>query len=173
MLCITLNDLTFSIDLIPMKLGSFDIIVGMDWLSKHHAQILCLEKCIRITHPSGTILKVFGNSPSGSIRRKSCTQACNSLHKGSIFLFSQTTQETKSVELRGTLIVRDFSDVFPDDLPGLPPVRAVEFQIDLVPNTTPVAKLPYCLAPSEIQELSIPIKPGSPSVRKSICRPPD
>jgi hypothetical protein len=123
----TLNDLVFSIDLIPMELGSFDIILSMNWLSRHHTQILCFEKYIRITHPSGIILKVLCNGPSGSIRRKTCIQACNSFHKGSIFLFSQTIEEIKRVELCDTLVVRDFSDVFPDDLPGLPPVRAVEF----------------------------------------------
>jgi hypothetical protein len=151
-----------------MELGSFDIIIGMVWLSSHHAQILCFEKCIRITQPSGIILKVFGNSPSGNIRRKSCTQACNSLHKGSIFLFSQTVNKTKNVELRDTLIVRDFSDVFPEDLPGLPPVRAVEFQIDLVPDATPVAKSPYRLAPSEMQELSISVETGSSFVNQFV-----
>ena len=167
---ITLNDLVFSIDLIPMKLGSFDLIIGMDWLSKHHAQILCLEKCIRITHPSGTILRVFGETSSGSIHRKSFTKACNFLHKGSISLFSQISKENKGAELKDTPIVREFPDVFPDDLPGLPPVRAIEFQIDLVPGATPVAKSPYRLAPSEMQELSTQLKELSESgfIRPSV-----
>ncbi|GJZ32606.1 putative reverse transcriptase domain-containing protein [Tanacetum coccineum] len=51
-------------------------------------------------------------------------------------------------------VVREFLEVFPKDLPGLPPVRQVEFQIDLIPRTTPVARAPYRLAPSEMQELS-------------------
>ncbi|GKF02855.1 hypothetical protein Tco_0029778, partial [Tanacetum coccineum] len=50
--------------------------------------------------------------------------------------------------------VRDFSEVFPEDLSGLPPIRQVEFQIDLVPRAAPVARAPYRLAPSEMEELS-------------------
>ncbi|GKF69671.1 hypothetical protein Tco_0202728, partial [Tanacetum coccineum] len=51
-------------------------------------------------------------------------------------------------------VVKEFSNVFPEDLPGLPPVHQVEFQIDLIPGVAPVAQTPYRLAPSEIQELS-------------------
>ncbi|GJW43238.1 hypothetical protein Tco_0072037 [Tanacetum coccineum] len=64
--------------------------------------------------------------------------------------------EKKSDEkrLEDIPVVREFLEVFPEDLPGLPPVRQVEFQIDLIPGTTPVARAPYRLAPSEMQELS-------------------
>nr|GFC62683.1 putative reverse transcriptase domain-containing protein [Tanacetum cinerariifolium] len=51
-------------------------------------------------------------------------------------------------------VVREFPNVFPDDLPGLPPIRQVDFQIDLIPRATPVARTPYRLAPSKMQELS-------------------
>ncbi|GKB91722.1 hypothetical protein Tco_0963994, partial [Tanacetum coccineum] len=81
----------FNIDLMPVELGSFDVIIGMDWLANHHADV-----------------------PA----------------------------------------VRDFSNVFPKDLPGLPPTRQVEFQIDLVPGAAPMAHAPYRLASSELQELS-------------------
>ncbi|GKA35128.1 putative reverse transcriptase domain-containing protein [Tanacetum coccineum] len=55
-------------------------------------------------------------------------------------------------------IVRDFPEVFPEDLPGLPPTRQVEFQIDLVPGAAPVARAPYRLSPSEMKELSEQLK---------------
>ncbi|GJU50327.1 putative reverse transcriptase domain-containing protein [Tanacetum coccineum] len=96
----------FKIDLMPIKLGSFDIIIGMDWLSKHHARIICDEKVIHVP--------IDEDIP----------------------------------------VVREFLEVFPKDLPGLPPIRQVEFQIDLIPGATPVARAPYRLAPSEMQELS-------------------
>ncbi|GKC26539.1 putative reverse transcriptase domain-containing protein, partial [Tanacetum coccineum] len=87
----------------PVELGSFDVIIGMDWLAKYHALIVCDEKVVRIP---------YGNE---------------------------------------VLIIRE---VFPEDLPGLPPARQVEFQIDLVPGAAPVARAPYRLAPAEMQELS-------------------
>nr|GFC91695.1 putative reverse transcriptase domain-containing protein [Tanacetum cinerariifolium] len=64
--------------------------------------------------------------------------------------------EKKSDEkrLENIPVVREFPDVFPEELPGLPPVRQVEFQIDLIPEATPVAHAPYRLAPSAMQELS-------------------
>ncbi|GKB61647.1 putative reverse transcriptase domain-containing protein [Tanacetum coccineum] len=64
--------------------------------------------------------------------------------------------ENKSAEkrLEDISVVREFLEVFPEDLPGLPPVRQVEFQIDLIPRVAPVAQAPYRLAPSEMQELS-------------------
>ncbi|GKD76888.1 putative reverse transcriptase domain-containing protein [Tanacetum coccineum] len=90
----------FDIDLMPIEFGSFDIIIGMDWLAKFHALIVCNEKIIRIP---------YGDK------------------------------------------------VFPNDLPGLPHARQVEFQINLVPGAAPVVRTPYQLAPAEMQELSTQI----------------
>ncbi|GJR75799.1 putative reverse transcriptase domain-containing protein [Tanacetum coccineum] len=64
---------------------------------------------------------------------------------------SETANERKQEEI---VVVRDFSKVFPDDLSGLPPIQGIEFQIELIPGATPVPKSPYCLAPSELEELS-------------------
>ncbi|GKB26626.1 hypothetical protein Tco_0866027 [Tanacetum coccineum] len=71
-------------------------------------------------------------------------------------VFNAQILEKKSDEkqLEDIMVVREFPEVFPKDLPGLPPIRQVEFQIDLIPGATPVARAPYRLAPSEMQELS-------------------
>ncbi|GKE76615.1 reverse transcriptase domain-containing protein, partial [Tanacetum coccineum] len=92
----------------PIKLGSFVVDIGMDWLSKYHARIIYDEKVIHIPINGETLIIRVGG----------------------------------------------FLEVFPEDLPGLPPVRQVEFQIYLIPRVTPVARPPYRLAPSEMQELS-------------------
>nr|GEX87040.1 hypothetical protein [Tanacetum cinerariifolium] len=63
-------------------------------------------------------------------------------------------KKSKKKRLENIPVVREFPDVFPKELPGLPPVHQVEFQIDLIPKAAPVARVPYRLAPSEIQELS-------------------
>ncbi|GJS01127.1 putative reverse transcriptase domain-containing protein [Tanacetum coccineum] len=126
----------FNIDLMPVELGSFDVIIGMDWLANHHAVIVCDEKIIRIPY-GDEVLTVQGDK--GSKGKKSKEEA-----------------ENKSVEkrLEDVPTVQDFLEVFPEDLPGLPPTRQVEFQIDLVPSAAPVARAPYILSTSDLQEPS-------------------
>ncbi|GJS48697.1 putative reverse transcriptase domain-containing protein [Tanacetum coccineum] len=119
----------FNIDLMPIELGSFDVIIGMDWLANNHAVIVCDEK----------IVQVYGerlSSISGQVTKK------------------ETEVKSKEKRLEDVPIVRKFPEVFLEDLPGLPPARQVEFQIDLVPGAAPVARAPYRLAPSKMQELS-------------------
>ncbi|GJX80730.1 putative reverse transcriptase domain-containing protein [Tanacetum coccineum] len=87
----------------PVEIGSFDVIIGMDWLSKYHVVIICDKKIIRRR------LKTFVS-------------------------YTKTKKaEDKSEEkrLEDVPIVQDFPEVFPEDLPGIPPTRQVEFQIDL------------------------------------------
>ncbi|GJY23588.1 putative reverse transcriptase domain-containing protein [Tanacetum coccineum] len=101
----------------------FDVVIGMDWLSKYHARIICDEKVVHIPMDGKTLI----------IRAQ--------------------VREKKSDEKRldDIPVVRK---CFPKNLPGLPPVRQVEFQINLIPGAAPVAQAPYRLAPSEMQELS-------------------
>ncbi|GJZ85305.1 putative reverse transcriptase domain-containing protein [Tanacetum coccineum] len=100
----------FNIDLMPVELGSFDIIIGVDWLAKYHAVIVCDEKSVRIPY-GDEVLIIEGDGCNGG-----------------------------------------------KDLPGLPPSRQVEFEIDLVPGAAPVARSSYRLAPLEMQELSIQLQ---------------
>ncbi|GJU86427.1 putative reverse transcriptase domain-containing protein [Tanacetum coccineum] len=164
----TLNFLNhpFNINLMPVEMGSFDAIIGMDWLSKYSAVIDCAKKIVRI--PSGSeILIVRGDGCSEGHRTRlnviSCTKVQKYLLKGShVFLAHVTTKEiedkSEKKRLEDVPIVKDFPDVFPEDLPGLPQTRQVEFQIDLVPGAAPVARAPYRLAPSEMKELSEQLK---------------
>nr|GEX10118.1 putative reverse transcriptase domain-containing protein [Tanacetum cinerariifolium] len=119
----------FNIDLMPVKLGSFDIIIGMNWLAKYHALIVCNEKVVRIPYGDEVLI----------IRGDNCDDGKN---------------KSEEKRLEDVPIVREFPKVFPEDLPGLPPSRQVEFQIDLVPGAAPIARAPYRLVPAEMQELS-------------------
>ncbi|GJT20827.1 putative reverse transcriptase domain-containing protein [Tanacetum coccineum] len=105
----------FDINLIPFRSGSFDVIIGMDWLSNHKAEKICHEKVVTIPLPD----------------------------------------DKKLEEL---VVVRDFPEVFPDDLSGLPPSWEIEFQVELVPRAMPVVKSPYLLTPSEMKKLSGQLK---------------
>nr|GEV55282.1 putative reverse transcriptase domain-containing protein [Tanacetum cinerariifolium] len=152
----------FNIDLMPVPLGSFDIIIGMDWLTKYYGVIICDEKIVRV--PFGREMLIFqGNRDNQREESRlniiSCTKAQEYLSKGcDVFLAHVTTKEAKDKSERKRLedvpIVRDFPKVFPEDLPGIPPAQQVEFQIDLVPGAAPVARVPYRLAPSEMKELA-------------------
>ncbi|KAJ0576646.1 putative nucleotidyltransferase, Ribonuclease H [Helianthus annuus] len=152
---LTLNEHVFPIDLIPMQMGSFDVIVGMDWLRKNHAEIACHEKYVRLPLPSGDTLHVYGDRPSRGLKLMSCTQANRYLRKQYFAFLAHVVEEKgKGKSISDVPVVCDFPDVFPEDLPGPPPSRSVDFRIDLIPGATPVARAPYRLAPSEMQELS-------------------
>ncbi|GJW91503.1 hypothetical protein Tco_0169056 [Tanacetum coccineum] len=114
--------------------NGFDVIVGMDWLSQNKAVIVCHEKVVEIPLIGGEVLRVQGERTLGVAKA----------------LMNAKVDEPKVGDIS---VVRDFVDVFPEDLSGLPPQRQVEFRIDLIPGATPVAKSPYRLAPSEMQEL--------------------
>ncbi|GJV09469.1 putative reverse transcriptase domain-containing protein [Tanacetum coccineum] len=114
----------FDINLIPFRSGSFDVIVGMDWLSNHKAEIIYHEKVVRISLLNGKVLRVIGERPEEKMRH----------------VMSAKAKEHKQKEI---VVVRDFSKVFPDDLSGLPPIREIEFRIELVPGAIPIAKSLY------------------------------
>ncbi|GKA08060.1 putative reverse transcriptase domain-containing protein [Tanacetum coccineum] len=160
----TLNflDHPFNIDLMPVELGSFDVIIGMDWLRRCHAVIVCDEKLVQIPYGNETLTFCGNESSNGRESRLtviSCSKAQEYMAKGcQVFLAQISTkkEEDKSEgkQIKDVPIVQDFPKVFPEDLPGLPPARPVEFQIDLIPGAAPVARAPYRLAPSEMKELS-------------------
>nr|GEX11202.1 putative reverse transcriptase domain-containing protein [Tanacetum cinerariifolium] len=150
----------FNIDLMPVELGSFDIIIGMDWLAKYYALIVCDEKVVRIPY-GDEVLIIRGDNCDGKSKLNiiSCTQTQKYIQKGCQVYLAQVTSkkdEDKSEEkrLEDVPIAREFPEVFQEDLPGLPPARQVEFQIDLVSGAAPVARSPYQLTPAEKQELS-------------------
>ncbi|GJX83848.1 putative reverse transcriptase domain-containing protein [Tanacetum coccineum] len=112
----------FDINLIPFRSGSFDVIIGIDWLSDHKAKIICHEKVVRIPLPNDKVLRVIRERPEEKMRH----------------VMSAKGKEQKQEEI---VVVRDFLEVFPDDLSGLPPIREIEFQIELVPGLWEVTVL--------------------------------
>nr|GEZ47285.1 putative reverse transcriptase domain-containing protein [Tanacetum cinerariifolium] len=139
-----------------------NVVVGMDWLSRYNAVIACVEKLVRI--PFGNeILTIRGEGSNERNESRlniiSCFKAQEYMSKGyHVFLanITSTKDEDKSEgkRLEDVPVVREFLEVFPEDLPGIPPIRKVEFQIDLLPGAAPVARAPNRLAPSEMKELA-------------------
>ncbi|GJV66323.1 putative nucleotidyltransferase, ribonuclease H [Tanacetum coccineum] len=151
---LTLLDQPFEIDLMPIKLGRFDVVIGMDWLSKYHAKILCDEKVVHVPINDETLI-IRGDQSKTRLNLISCIKTEWYISLGcQVFMIQVIEKKSDKKRLQDIPIVKEFSDVFPEDLPGLPPIRPVEFQIDLIPGAAPVARTPYRLAPSEMQELS-------------------
>ncbi|KAJ0870844.1 putative nucleotidyltransferase, Ribonuclease H [Helianthus annuus] len=152
---IELGEREFALDLLPVQLGSFDVVVGMDWLSSNKAKIVCHEKVVRIPTEDGETIVVHGEKRETPLRIISFLKARKCLQKGCVaFLAHIVDKKAAEPKIEDIPVVREYPEVFPEDLPGLPPQRQVEFRIDLVPGAAPVAKAPYRLAPSEMQELS-------------------
>nr|GEZ23433.1 hypothetical protein [Tanacetum cinerariifolium] len=150
----TLNLLNhyFLIDLMVIELGSFDVVIGMDWLSKNDAAILCGEKKVRIPLKNKALI-IEGDRNQSRLKIISCIKARKYIENGCELFLAQVTG-TVSKLVKDVPVIRDFPEVFPKDLPGLPPPRHVEFRIDLIPGATPVARAPYRLAPSELKEMT-------------------
>nr|ABA97341.1 retrotransposon protein, putative, Ty3-gypsy subclass [Oryza sativa Japonica Group] len=106
-----------------------DVILGMDWLARHKGVIDCANRKVTLTSNDGRVVTVHALS-SESLRSR-----------------------LNQITLEEIPIVREYPDVFPDDLPGMPPKRDIEFRIDLVPGTTPIHKRPYRMAANELAEV--------------------
>ncbi|XP_076960462.1 uncharacterized protein LOC143636863 [Bidens hawaiensis] len=123
--------------------------------AQHRAEVVCFEKYIRIPLDDDRILRIFGEKPSKRLKLMSCTQTQKYLRKKYVaFLANVLEKKQEKKTIKYILVVHDFPEVFPEDVSGLPPTHEVEFRIDLVPGANPVAKDPYRLAPSEMQELA-------------------
>ncbi|XP_071692846.1 uncharacterized protein [Rutidosis leptorrhynchoides] len=148
------NDCMFPTNLFPMTMHDFDIILGMDWLSHHHANIDCYSKSILFGNHSIPNCVFNGDLPVKSIKVISALKAQKLISHGCVgYLALIQNLSIESPSLENIDVVREFPDVFPDELQGLPPVREVEFLIDLISGSQPISKAPYRMAPLELQEL--------------------
>ncbi|GJX39048.1 putative reverse transcriptase domain-containing protein [Tanacetum coccineum] len=151
-----LNQL-FEVDLMPIELGTFDVIIGMDWLVKHDALIVCKKK--EVHRPvKGKMLVVKGNCDESRLKVVSCIKARKYIKRGYHLFVAHVTEKEPKKRLEDVPIIRDFPKVFPDNLSGLPPPRQVKFRIELLPGAAPVTRAPYRLASSELKELSDQLK---------------
>ncbi|XP_073351727.1 uncharacterized protein [Aegilops tauschii subsp. strangulata] len=124
------------IDLIILKSQGLDIILGMDWMINYEGLIDCASRSITLSAPGGKRIKYV------------CKYKHKQVHVNSL----------KGGSLEEVPVVRDYPDVFPEELPGMPPDRDIEFLIDLIPGTGPIAKRPYRMPPQELEELKKQIR---------------
>ena len=143
-----MGDKNLTVDLIPLIVNHFDVILGMDWLSENHATINCEEKRV-----------IFKSKDQGEFSFQGYRVATlphqTYENKTSCYGFLCFVIDTKVVEptIENIPIVQEFTDVFPEELPDVLIEREIEFGIEIMPGSQPVSKAPYRMAPIELKEL--------------------
>ncbi|KAM2086619.1 hypothetical protein ACFX1R_024133 [Malus domestica] len=146
-------------NLMPLDIMDFDVILGTDWLHYNHAKIDCYGKTVTFHRP-GLPEVTFVGEPSG-VRHGviSAMKAKRLLSKGyQRYLDHVVLNDDTPSSMEDVRVVRYFLDVFPEDLPGLPPDRDVEFDIDLLLGTNPISLTPYRMALAELRELKVQLQ---------------
>ncbi|KAJ0610183.1 putative nucleotidyltransferase, Ribonuclease H [Helianthus annuus] len=144
---------SFPLSLLPFKLAGFDIVLGMDWLSHNQAQIICGKRQIVLKTQSGESLTIRGDTQYGLPEDVSMLKASRCLNRGCVIYMAQVIIEEPKPKIEDLPVIAEYPEVFPEELPGLPPDRQVEFRIDIIPGAAPIARAPYRLAPTEMKEL--------------------
>ena len=141
-------------DLIELSFKEFDVILGMDWLSRHQVMVDCRMKRVTLRTPNEdevTFISERSNHLSNVI---SAATARKMMQKGCEAYLAYVIDTVKArPSISDIPTVSDFPDVFPEELPGLPPHREIEFAIDVVPGATSASSTPYRMAPLELKEL--------------------
>src|SRR3954465_7359235 len=144
---IVINGVDFQADLIILRSQGLDVILGMDWLIKHQGLLDCANRTVTMTNDQGVEVKFAPNPPSTRVNQVNCLTG---------------------VGLEQVSVVCEYPDVFPDELPGMPPDRDIEFIIELIPRAGPIAQRPYSMNPTELIELK---KQLDDMLRKGSIRP--
>src|ERR1041384_1864675 len=129
---INIRGVDFLANLIILESKGLDVILGMDWLQKYNGVIQCAKRAIQITTPDGVTVEFTAANPSTQM---------------------SVLNQMRGASLEEIRVVCNYPDVFPEELPGMPPDRDIEFLIDLVPGTAPISKRPYRMPVNELVEL--------------------
>ncbi|KAL4291663.1 hypothetical protein GQ457_14G020350 [Hibiscus cannabinus] len=150
----------FPANLMELPFGEFDLILGMDWLSAHRVKLDCEKKRATLRTPDNREVVLFGERRGFMTNVISALKAEKMIQKGAIaylaYILDPRVTDSGMEKIR---VVRDFPDVFPEELPGVPPKRnEIEFGIDVYPGTAPVSMAPYRMAPKELKELKVQLQ---------------
>ncbi|XP_070010308.1 uncharacterized protein [Nicotiana sylvestris] len=148
-----------AVDIIELGIVDFDVIMGMDWLYSLFAKHYCKTRTIRLEFPNETVIerKVDNVVPRGQFI--SYFKAAKMVKKECIYhLVWVTDTNAEALSLESILVVNEFPDVFPNELPGIPPDMEIDLWIDVIPGTQPISIPPYRMAPAELNELKEQLK---------------
>ena len=148
------HDREFSVNLIALPFHEFDLILGMDWLSKHRAIVDCDKKTILLKCHDLSEVTIHGIRSDSMSNVIFGMQARCFLRKGyEAFLALVVESKRGQVNLENIPVIKEFPDVFPKELSGFPPEREVDLSIEVVQGTTPISRAPYHMALTELKEL--------------------
>ncbi|XP_070029791.1 uncharacterized protein [Nicotiana sylvestris] len=146
-------------DLVELEMLDFDVIMDMDWLESCYAKVGCRTKIVSFEFPGELVLEWKGDVVAPRGRFISYIKARKMISKGYIYHVVRVKDTDAQIPtLQSVPIVNEFPEVFPEDLPGIPPDREIDFGIDLLPGTKPISILPYRMAPAELKELKVQLK---------------
>jgi hypothetical protein len=145
------------LNIIP--LGSYDFLIGMDWLDKHHVVLDCYNKAFTCLDEEGNLRTVQGIPREVSIREISSLQLKRSFRKGCQIYAAHMEEETKDKvpSIEDHPVLKYYEDVFREIL-GFPPKRDIDFSINLMPGAAPVSKTPYRMSTPELKELQMQLE---------------
>ena len=126
-----IDGIEFQADLVVLKTEGLDIILGMDWLKGRHGTISCSDRAVTLINHQGLKVECHPQAPRAE------PMVCS----------------IQATSIEEVPVVCEYPDVFPEELLGMPPNRDLEFTIDLIPGTAPIAKRPYRMAANELEEL--------------------
>eukprot|EP00253_Pinus_taeda_P030276 PITA_30276 len=148
-------------DLNVLPLGSYDILIGMDWLEKHWSLLDCKTKIIYFRDHHGNRKEIQGIKRPVQVRPITANQLVKCIQKGCLVYAIQVgyaNSKDKKVILNNIPVIQEFTDVFPEEIPGLPPRRNIDFTIQLVPGAAPVSRAPYRMSVPELTELKMQLQ---------------
>lgn len=137
------------------------MIIGMDWLERNKVVLNCYEKTFTYIAEDQVLRTVRGFPKTVSVRQISAIQLKKCLRKGCKLFAIKVTElllNENQTSLKQHPVLEEFPDVFPQEIPGLPPPREIDFSIELLPGSAPVSKVPYRMSIPELTELKIQLQ---------------
>ncbi|XP_027158240.1 uncharacterized protein LOC113759862 [Coffea eugenioides] len=146
-------------NLISLAIKGYNVILGMDWLARYNAQLDCKRKLVEFCIPGEATLRLDVRGSLASSAMISGIRARKLLSRGAQgFLAFLLNTPTDKLTIEDVPVVREYPDVFPDELVNLPPEREIELEINLLPGTSPISRTPYRMAPAELKELKLQLQ---------------
>jgi hypothetical protein len=122
-------------DLIVLGITDFDVVLGMDWLEQNYANIDCRSKVVTFAVPGSSKFCFYGDRYGRNIPMISALHASRLMQQGCVGYLAYLLNSSGSASSLGDIpVVCEFPDVFPEELPGLPPEREIDFSVELVPD---------------------------------------